>query len=84
MASGGANRGQGRKPVAEELNTRLLSQAAIIAKYGSLEKGLQSLLNSDRDPLIKFVFEHALGKPVDKVEAKVDGEVIHIRFRDAE
>jgi len=34
--------------------------------------------------LVKFVFEHALGKPVDKIEAKVDGEVIHIRFRDAE
>jgi protoporphyrinogen oxidase len=76
MPSGGANRGQGRKPVAEE--------NAIIKKYGSLEKGLQTLLESDRDPLVKFVFEHALGKPVDKIEAKVDGEVIHIRFRDAE
>lgn len=84
MPSGGANRGQGRKPVAEELNTRLLSQNAIIAKYGSLEAGLKNLLESDRDPLVKFVFEHALGKPVDKVEAKIDGEVIHIRFRDAE
>jgi hypothetical protein len=84
MPSGGANRGQGRKPVAEELNTRILSQTAIIAKYGSLEAGLQKLLESDRDPLVKFVFEHALGKPVDKLEAKVDGEVIHIRFRDAE
>jgi len=84
MPSGGANRGQGRKPVAEELNTRILSQTAIIAKYGSLGAGLQKLLESDRDPLVKFVFEHALGKPVDKLEAKVDGEVIHIRFRDAE
>ena len=84
MPSGGANRGQGRKPVAEELNTRILSQNAIIAKYGSLEAGLKTLLESDRDPLVKFVFEHALGKPVDKVEAKIDGEVIHIRFRDAE
>jgi hypothetical protein len=84
MPSGGVRAGQGRKPVAEELNTRLLSQNAIIKKYGSLEEGLQTLLESDRDPLVKFVFEHALGKPVDKLEAKVDGEVIHIRFRDAE
>jgi hypothetical protein len=45
-----------------------LSQSAIISKFGSLEAGLEFLINTGEPSLLKFVFEHAIGKPVDKVE----------------
>lgn len=64
---GGAGRGQGRKSVSEELNSRMISQAGIINTFGSLQKGIEYCLNSGEPSLIKFVFEHALGKPVDRV-----------------
>lgn len=68
MASGGARQGAGRKPIAVEEHTRELCRAAIQGKYGSLEKGLQALLDSKKESLIKFVFEHGLGKPTEKVD----------------
>lgn len=69
MASkGGARPGAGRKTKAEEDKVRLLAEAAIKRKYGSIEKGFQALLSSGSDMLVKFVFEHAFGKPKEKVE----------------
>ena len=84
MASGGAGRGQGRKPIAEEYGTRDLARKAIIAKHGTLEKGLQSLLEAKEPILTRFVFEHAFGKPTDKVDVTSGGEAIVVTFRDAE
>ena len=68
MGWGGPGRGGGRKPLAEEEKTRALCKAAITGKYGSIEDGLIALLSSGEPALIKFVFEHAIGKPLDKVE----------------
>lgn len=68
MPAGGARKGAGRKSLAAEERTKELCRAAIQGKFGSLEKGIEMLLNSKSDRLKLFVFEHALGKPVDKVD----------------
>lgn len=68
MAHGGKREGAGRKSTADEGRTKELCRAAISAKYGSIEKGLEWLLESKRENLIKFVFEHGLGKPTEKVD----------------
>lgn len=70
MGRGGARPGNGRKPIAEEQKTRELCRAAITGKYGTVQDGIQSLLESGKETLIKFVFEHAIGKPTDKVDMK--------------
>lgn len=68
MAKGGARPGAGRPSKADEERVRDLSVNAIIALYGSEEKGFKSLLESGEAVLIKFVFEHAYGKPTEKHE----------------
>jgi hypothetical protein len=65
MPRGGKQPGAGRKSIAEELGTRDLARKAIIARWGSLEEGLQALLSMNEQALTKFVFEHAMGKPVE-------------------
>lgn len=72
MPAGGARPNSGRKTAAEEFDTSNICRAAIEAKYTSLEKGCQALLDSREPVLMRWVFEHALGKPVDKVE--LDGK----------
>ena len=64
----GVSRGQGRKPKAEEETVRNLAISAIVAKYGSEEAGFEALLTSGEASLIKFVYEHAYGKPKERVE----------------
>ncbi len=76
MARGGARIGAGRKSVASEEKTKELCKAAIQGKYGSVENGIKKLLESNEPSLIKFVYEHALGKPTDEVNLKSDGEVV--------
>lgn len=74
MSHGGTRKGAGRKPIAEELGSRELAMSALVSKYGSKEEALKSLLESDNPVLIKFVFEHGFGKPIDKVaEVDTDG-----------
>lgn len=68
MAKGGKREGAGRKPMVAEERTKEICRAAIQGKFGSLEKGIEMLLNSKSDRLKLFVFEHALGKPVEKVD----------------
>jgi hypothetical protein len=65
---GGARPGAGRKTIAQELGTADLAKKALIERYGSLELSLKSLLDSGEPALIKFVHEHAFGKPTEKVE----------------
>jgi len=66
--AGGARPGAGRKSIADEQKTKNLCMAAITGKFGSPEDGLKWLLDTQEPSLIKFVFEHAYGKPTDKVE----------------
>jgi hypothetical protein len=64
---GGARQGAGRKKVHDEIAARDIAIQAIVSVYGSLEEGMQRLLLSTEPSLMKFVFEHALGKPAEKV-----------------
>jgi len=68
VAKGGTRPGAGRPSKADEQRVRDLSVKAIIGHYGSEELGFKALLDSKEPVLIKFVFEHAYGKPTEKHE----------------
>lgn len=70
--NGGAGRGQGRKTKAEEEQVRNLCISAIVKKYGSEQQGIKALLDSGEASLIKFVYEHAYGKPTDNIKHSSD------------
>lgn len=74
MAHGGARRGSGRKSAHSEIEVKNLAIDAIVKVYGSEEKGFIALLQSGSDTLQKFVFEHAWGKPKEKLEHSTDPE----------
>lgn len=76
MPRGGVRPGQGRPKKAEEL--KIVNQAvnAITATYGSLEGGFMALLKSGEPSLVKWVFEHAAGKPTDKLDVVSNGQTI--------
>lgn len=82
MGRGGARTGAGRKSVAAEEKTRELCKAAIAGQYGSVEEGIKSLLTSGEPALVKFVFEHALGKPTNEVDITSGGEPLKVKFTD--
>jgi hypothetical protein len=84
MPRGGPQPGAGRKSISEELGTRDLARKALIARYGSLEEALNALLATEEPALLKFVFEHAFGKPQEKVDVTSGGETIVVTFKDAE
>lgn len=67
MAKGGKREGAGRKPVHDEMMAREICQTAIIKKYGSLQAGIEFLLDTNEPTLLKFAFEHAIGKPADTI-----------------
>ena len=71
--TGGARKGAGRKPKAQEEKVVALAKEAIRLAYGSEIKGFSALLRSGEPALIKFVFEHAYGKPKEKVELTGEG-----------
>jgi hypothetical protein len=68
MPSGGVRKGQGRPKKADEERVRSLSVNAIVFHYGSEDAGFAYLLASGEPVLIKWVFEHAYGKPIEKME----------------
>ncbi len=72
MANGGKRIGAGRKSKAQEELVRNLAIKSIVAKHGSEEAGFKALLDSGESSLIKFVYEHAYGKPKEKVELSTD------------
>lgn len=69
---GGARPGGGRPTKADEEKVKNQSIEAITKLYGSVEKGMQKLLTSGEPSLIKFVWEHAVGKPRDKMDIQGD------------
>jgi hypothetical protein len=68
MALGGAREGAGRKSVAAEMRSRELCVSALTKKFGSMEGAIDFLLKSGEPSLLKFVYEHALGKPKEEIE----------------
>lgn len=78
---GGARENAGRKSKAEEFKTGELAREAITKKYGDLQKGLIAMLESGEPQLMKFVLEHAFGKPTEKLEhAGPDGGPIPVKW----
>jgi len=77
---GGKREGAGRKPVSDEIQTKHLCKTALLKKFGTLEKALEFLLDSNEPSLIKFVYEHYFGKPQDKVEHSGKVEMPQIQF----
>lgn len=73
MAKGGKRDGAGRKSLAEEFNSRELAVNALKNKFGDLTTALQWLLESEQPTLVKFAYEHAFGKPVERI-ATLDDE----------
>jgi hypothetical protein len=73
---GGVRPGAGRPTKADEAKAKYLAIKAIIAKYGSEEKGFAELLKTGEPSLVKWVFEHGYGKPIEKVDVTSDGEKI--------
>lgn len=77
MASNGGKRpGAGRKPKAEELKIVNTAIEAIENRYGSLREGFEALLGTGEPSLIKWVFEHAAGKPKEKIDVTSNGETV--------
>lgn len=70
---GGARPGAGRPPKADEERVRTMAVGAIEKLYGSVEKGMQALLETKEPGLMKFVFEHAVGKPREKIDHDFPG-----------
>jgi len=75
---GGARPGGGRPTKVDEDKVRNQAIKAIEQKHGSIEDGLMYLLGSGEPSLIKFVYEHAVGKPKEKVELNTDPDQIPI------
>lgn len=73
MPVGGYRPNSGRKSVSEEVGSRELTRSALIKKFGSMERAIEYLLEQDHPVLTKFVYEHALGKPIEMV-ASVDSK----------
>lgn len=73
---GGYRPNAGRKKKTDEERVRDLSVKAIIDTYGGEQEGFKALLATQEPVLVKFVFEHAYGKPKDKIEASGGFELV--------
>lgn len=83
---GGVRPGSGRKPKVDELKIVNTAIEAITEQHGGLKEGFIWLLKTGEPSLIKFVYEHAAGKPTDKVDLthgvqegqifKINGQII--------
>ena len=71
MAKGGARPGAGRKTKTDEDKARDLAIQGIKNVCGSEEKAFEYLLKSGEPSLIKFAFEHAFGKPKERVDLSI-------------
>lgn len=70
----------GRRPLHDQIKSRDLCIQAIEAQFGSLLEGLQALLQSGEPTLIKFVYEHAMGKPIERIESDTNSVVEQIQI----
>lgn len=77
---GGARLGAGRKSRAEELGIQSIAIQAITEHYGSLLDGFKALIQTGEPSLVKFVWEHAAGKPREKFDIEIDADVQHVQI----
>ena len=57
-----------------------LSLQAIEDKYGGLKEGFIALLESDEPTLMRWVFEHAFGKPKEKIDIDINKTVENVQI----
>ena len=77
MARGGVRPNSGRKSKAEEQKTQAICRNALQAMYGGDESVIEAMMQTGEPSLMKFILEHAYGKPVDKVaQTDADGKYI--------
>jgi hypothetical protein len=65
----------GRKSKEYEINVQNIALKAIEEYYGSVQAGFIQLLGSQEPALIKFCWEHGVGKPTDMIQMNVEQEV---------
>ena len=65
----------GRKSKEYEINVQNIALKAIEEYYGSVQAGFIHLLGSDEPALIKFCWEHGVGKPTDRLEMNVEQDI---------
>lgn len=70
----------GRPKKVDEMKINNISIQAITERYGGLKEGFLALLESKEPSLIKFVFEHAAGKPKEKMEVDMNKDVETIQI----
>jgi hypothetical protein len=81
---GGAGRGQGRKPKADEDRIRTLSINALTDVYGSEIDAMKHLAEESKIggkegfPYLKLLLEYAYGKPKETID--LTNKVINISF----
>ena len=73
--TGGARPGAGRPKKEFEINVREIAIKAIEQYYGSIHNGFVTLLNSKEPALIKFCWEHGVGKPTDEIHMNVEQDI---------
>jgi len=73
--TGGVRPGAGRPKKAFELDVRNIAIKAIEEYYGSIHNGFVTLLNSKEPTLIKFCWEHGVGKPTDQIQMNVEQDI---------
>ena len=69
-AKKGENRGQGRKPKAEEERIAAFALKAMVDVFGSEEAAWKELSKQAKDsfPHLKLLFEYKYGKPKERIE----------------
>jgi hypothetical protein len=65
----------GRKSKEYEINVQNIALKAIEEYYGSVQAGFIHLLGSDEPALVKFCWEHGVGKPTDRLEMNVEQDI---------
>lgn len=75
MPAGGPRIGAGRKNKTQEARITEMATKALISKHGSEEAAFKALLDSKEPTLIKFAYEHAFGKPKEKVAVENSGQI---------
>lgn len=80
---GGTRKGAGRPSKVDEDRVKEMAAKAMIKKFGSEQAAFAFLLDSREASLIKFAFEHAFGKPKEKVDVNHSGRIM-LNFIEAE
>ena len=71
MPAGGKRENSGRKGKADALKTAKIAMDALMSKYGSKVLALKALIDTGEPSLIKFVYQHAFGRPTEKHDVEL-------------